>query len=703
MIKRILKKVEPIQFSPASVPLLLFIISFLTYGLFFWQRGFYWDEVPWTWTYYRLGSKSLTQLFSTSRPFWGMIYQVTMPIIGPYPWRWQALVIILRWLTALQVWLILRRVWSDARPALWASLLFLVYPGLSQNFISLMYSHFYIVLNCYLLSIYLSILAIQNPQRRIPFTVGALTFSFVNLLTMEYFYFMEFARVAFLWLVMPNNESNPSNPDNASNGKEKPGILAFLAIKKFKDLPFWRRIIALIKIYLPYIAIVFGVTFWRVFFFKYQNASYKYVTVEELRADPLAGIVNLILVIAISFWETCINTWLSPFHPLNVSKLGRLTAAVTIAIALSAVLLVGVYLYAFKNKQTDSKWTIQALALGVILWTLAGGSFWLVGILPKLAFSGDRFTMPYMFGSALMLAALIGMLSKYSRFQYALLALVIGFSVARQFQLSTDYRRDWEKQRDFFWQMSWRMPSIKPQTMLLSNDLPMTYYSDNSLSGALNWIYSPEGRMDYILYYISVRLGGTFPTLDPGYPVDQYYLSTVFYGNTSQVIVINYNPPGCLRVVDPDVDEGNRLLPKLVRDAARLSDVDRILPETRANLPAQLYTPEPARGWCYYFEKADLARQFKDWEQVAALGDKAFTLDDYPNDPVERFVFIEGYAHVGQWKKALELSKVSYKVSKDFVGPPLCKLWERITRETNNDKDKPFTVQDARAKFQCLP
>src|SRR5271157_2473985 len=99
-MKRFLKKLEALSFSERSIPYLLLVVAILTYGLFFWQRGFYWDEEPWTWIYYRLGPAFLTKTFSTSRPFWGMIYQLTLPVIGPVPWRWQALVVIMRWLTA---------------------------------------------------------------------------------------------------------------------------------------------------------------------------------------------------------------------------------------------------------------------------------------------------------------------------------------------------------------------------------------------------------------------------------------------------------------------------------------------------------------------------------------------------------------------------------------------------------------------------
>ena len=100
-MKRFLKKLEALSFSERSIPYLLLFIAVLTYGLFFWQRGFYWDEEPWTWIYYRLGPAILTKTFSTSRPFWGMIYQLTLPIIGPVPWRWQVLMVIMRWLTAV--------------------------------------------------------------------------------------------------------------------------------------------------------------------------------------------------------------------------------------------------------------------------------------------------------------------------------------------------------------------------------------------------------------------------------------------------------------------------------------------------------------------------------------------------------------------------------------------------------------------------
>ena len=96
-------------------------------------------------------------------------------------------------------------------------------------------------------------------------------------------------------------------------------------------------------------------------------------------------------------------------------------------------------------------------------------------------------------------------------------------------------------------------------------------------------------------------------------------------------------------------------------------------------------------------EQADLASQMENWELVGRLGDEGFRLTDYPNDPLERFVFIEGYAHLNNWERMKELAFQSYKVSPNYVGPLLCKLLNRINLQTpaSNIKDIP-------SAFACL-
>jgi hypothetical protein len=651
----------------------LAILALLTYALFFWERGFYWDEAPWTWVYYRLGPAALTRLFSTSRPFWGLIYQVMLPLVGPHPWVWQILMVLLRWLTAVLVWALFCQVWpKDTRPALWASALFLVYPGLGQNFIALMYTHFYIVFNAFLASLLLSILAVQ--RKSWPLHAAALALSVVNLLTMEYFYFLEFFRLILFWFIL----------DGLVKTKIRRAIL----------------------VYLPYLLTFLAVTFWRAFFFSNQNASYSYQTLDELKANFFLGLGKLLINMSHAFWETVPHAWLFPFEPVDLTTLGLYTAIGAFALALASTLFVGLYFYS-QNRQELFRIPHSAFIIGFAAWILGGGAFWLVGerTLPQLHFSADRFTLSFILGSSLIVAALLGFLDRYPRVQVALLALLVGFSVGKQFQTNALYRRDWDTQRALFWQMSWRIPELQPGTTLLSNDLPVTLFSDNSLSGPLNWIYSSSGEMDYILYFATVRsqegraLGQGFA---PNLPIVQNYLARIFHGNTSQMVVFNFAPPGCFRVLDPEIDPLNKLIHPVLRDAAFLSDPALIRAEKLARLP-DFYNPEIPHTWCYYFSKAELARQDGDWNGVLGFHQKALATDDRPNDPVENFVFIEGYAHAGQWNEARKLTRETYKFSKEVMRPTLCRLWQRIEREATASLEKGKVVSSVFEELGCLP
>jgi len=671
-MKKWIERFNNLKFTTRSAGWFMLLIAALTYGLFFWKRGFYWDEFPWAWIYFRLGPDALTKTFSTSRPFWGMIYQLTLPIIGPNPWAWQLLAMFLRWLTALLFWAILRILWpAYSKPAFWASLFFLVYPGMGQHFIAMMYSHFYIVLSCYLLSIYLSLLALKNEKYRMVLFGASYLLATVNLLTMEYFYFLEFARIFLFWQILSGTNKS-----------------------RIQKAAFY---------FLPYLLIFLSVTLWRMFFFTFQNASYPYVLLDVLRKDFLAGMLLLINNVALSFWRTVFEVWLYPLFTIGITGLGPLTLTLMLILLFTAIFLVGIFLFKFGTEDADDRvFSRQAGFIGLIFWGLSGGSVWVIGIVPQLNFSMDRFMLPFMLGASLLLASLIALI-KNQRAQMILVALLVGFAISRHFRLEDIFRRDWATQQNLFWQMTWRIPALEKGTILLSNDLPVTYYSDNSLTGPLNWIYSPPGEMNLILYFASIRVGKTLPGVEPGQPHQLYYIGPTFYGNTSNILVFDYDPPGCFRVIDPEVEATNRLLPPALRDVARYSNQRVILFDRKAQLPGQFYGSEPPHNWCYYFGQAELARQKGDWEQVVALGETAFALDDHPNDPVERLVFIEGYAHVEDWKKAVELSTTSNKISRNYLGPLLCKLWDRIERETQSTPGQASALDKVRSDFECSP
>ncbi len=204
-----------------------------------------------------------------------------------------------------------------------------------------------------------------------------------------------------------------------------------------------------------------------------------------------------------------------------------------------------------------------------------------------------------------------------------------------------------------------------------------------------------------MLYYLRSRFGVDGENLKENMPLYHDFIAGEFNGNTNQMLLINFSPPGCLHIIDPVIDSKNRFISDtLLRDAVSFSDPNLILTEGDPRMP-EIYAPEPKHGWCYYFQRAELARQREDWEQVLKLGEKAFDSGDHPNDPTENFVFIEAYAHTNDWENAYQLSTRAKRISPSYMTPLLCPLWKRIDVETPSSPLKKETVIKVMDDLSC--
>jgi hypothetical protein len=717
-MNRLFKRFSALSLSSLrswTAPLALLLACLASYALLIQRLGFYWDDWPINWIAARLGPAGLARYFSTNRPYWGMLYQLTTSMLGSVPWHWQVFAIFWRWMTGVALWGLVRLAWPrQSQAAAWAALLFVVYPGFEQQFISLVYSHFFIVLTVFLVSLGCTLLALRRPRWFWPLTVLALLLSFINLITMEYFFLLELVRPALIWIVL-----SETVPDRHQRLKQ-----AF-------------------KVWLPYLLLFIALVVWRAFFFRFQTQNYRPKILEQLKAQPLQAVLALLGRIAGDLWLTTFAAWGKVFQLPDPALLGGRTTQVYALIVVAAAALLGLYVSAVKNRPSDEgtapsrngsqpglqrgaqpgsqrgaqrAWAWPCLLTGLLALLLAGWPFWLTQIPVGLSFPNDRFTLSFMLGSTLFITGLLGLLPLPHWSKVVMLGVLLGLAIGMQFQVANAYRRDWATQKALFWQLAWRMPQLKPGTTLLFNDLPVRYFSDNSLTAPLNWIFDsrpdqsgqfpdPTGmQMGYMLYFPSLRLGTGLPSLQPGQAITQDYLASEFNGSTSQMIALNYIPPACVRVLDPDLDPFNTMLPTRMRESAAVSTTQPVqdAPPGQAALPeAQIFGAEPAHSsWCYYFEKADLARQLGDWAKVASLGDQAFGQTDYPNDPSERLVFIEGYAHTGNWQRAHEISQEARQVTA-AMQPMLCRLWQRIDESTPSTPAKTTTLQSVHKELQC--
>jgi len=686
-MNRLLRRFNTFSIPNASVPLALLLVCVASYGLLFRWLGFYWDEFPMIWIGQTLGSEGLGRYFATNRPFWGMIYQLTTPLLGSVPWRWQLFGLFWRWLQAVLVWALLRQVWPR-RPhlAAWSSLLLAVYPGFDQQFISLLYTHFFIVFSAYSGSLLCSLYALRRPRWFWPLTLLGLLLSLVNLLAMEYFLLLDALRPVLFWLALAEEE------------------------------PDWRRRLRrTLLAWAPYLLLFLGVGIWRAFFFPYQTQNYTPRLLLQFKEAPLAALSGLILTILADLWKVTFAAWGEALRLPDVSVLGARTTGLYALVILAALAVLLPYLLRLDGGQEPAPRHARlsgagpALTGGVLALLIAGWPFWITRLAVGLDYPASRFTLSFVLGACLVAAGLLQALPVPRWGKAGLLALLLALSIGMQFATANEFRRDWSTQKNLFWQLAWRAPHLKPGTTVVSNDLPLHYYSDNSLAAPLNWLYAPDNRsqtMRYMFYYPTVRLGLGLKSLEKGIAIQQDYLAAAFHGSTDQIITIHYNPPACLRVLDPELDSQNGMLTPLMRSAAQISSRDAILPASDAQPasrpPASMYDPEPAHGWCYFYEKADLARQQQDWQTVVDLGEQAFQLGDYPNDPAERLPFIEGYAHTGNWTRALELSEETRRIT-PMMRPVLCALWQRIAATTPATPEQQTSLQTARSALECQP
>lgn len=676
-MKRLLDKFAARESSQGLIPFAFLIAAFSTYALFFRQLGFYWDDLPISWIRYQHGAEMLRLYFSTSRPVWGELYQVTTRLIPQIPMYWQLFAVFWRWAGVVVLWLIVRMLWPHRRSMAFAvSLLFLLYPGFNQQWVSFLSSHFFIVLFFFLFSYLLMLWSFILPGRYWHLTLPGMMFSGLNLWMMEYFFGLELIRPFVIFFFL--SQSRGSDPSR----------------------PFRQKGIEVLKRWIPYLAVFVANVFYRMFVF--TNLAYQNVLLTEMRANPLSAITSLVREVIQDLWIVSVQAWGQVLVFPNPAVDGWRTTILYISVAFTVGLLA--IFFRVKGEGTDRRSAWWGIGLGLIAMVVGGAPYWLAQLEITLGFPSNRFAISFMLGVSLLVGALLELLP--ARVRLFVSTLLVALAAGRQALWAETFKRDWTTQKNMFWQMQWRAPGLEAGTLVMMNEGALDYFADNSLGAALNWIYDPGNQTEtisYAFFYPKSRLGGSLPGLEKGLTIPFTFLIGDFLGNTSQTVAFYYQPPGCLRLLDPQIDPHNRLIPddSLMRDAAGLSSRALILAEPGSSMP-DIYGPEPQHGWCYYFEKADLARQAGSWEQVARLGDIAIALDDYPNDPVERFVFIEGYAHNGDWKKAVELSQTSYKVSKNYVGPLLCKLWDRIGREVENTPRSAAAVDEAREGFECL-
>lgn len=686
-----------VQLPTWSVPLALFFACLLSFGLLIPWLGFYWDDWPAMWFLHFLGPSGFVDVFASDRPLLGRLFWLTTSVLGESTIGWQLFGFLTRWASSLALWWILRVLWpSRPQTAAWIALLFALYPGFGQQFIAVTYSHVFVILTVLFLSMVSMILALRKRSWFWSLYIASVVGAAYSMFSVEYFFGLELLRPILLWIELSRTIQK--------RGKRLKKVFLYWA---------------------PYLALMIVFLVWRIFL--HQTPRGEVGLFGNIQSDPLGELLNLGRTILGDMFEASLVAWLQTLNFLNLKNFGLAPTLLYVFIVLAAAAVFIFYLLKYKataerslpgdaqsneaasyvKENPSRRWGGLMVLAGLFSLFIAGWPFWATGLPIGLDFPWDRFTLTMMVGASLLVVGLLLLLTKSNLYRAIIVGLLAGLAVGLHFQTANQFRREWNSQKAFFWQLTWRAPGLEPGTMILTSELPFEHYSDNSLTAPLNWTYSPHelpAQMPYMFYQIESRVGDGLENFEKGFPIEQDYRATRFTGSTDQTLVLYYAPPACVQVLDKATRGKIPQKPKYISDAMPLSNLDLILPfaEPPAQPPLHILGPEPEHGWCYHYEKADLARQLADWDLVVELGERVFQLGErlYPVNAPEYLPYIEGYAMAGDWRRAQQLTIEAFDLN-SRMDRVLCSTWERIANTTSPDIEGETVLSDIRTALGC--
>lgn len=647
-----LEQLKKICEKPWFYPVALLLIGFITYGYALSSLGYYWADwevVMFT----KLNPALQFAFYAHDRPFpW--TYQFIYFLVGSNPIGWHIVTLLIRWAGILIFVHSLILLWPRYENHLrWLGALLIVYPGFLQQAQSATKARHIMTFLLFALSIYLMVLAVKRPKwARFLFPLSWLA-TFTHLFTTEYFSGLELMRPLLLWLIV--------SPDN-------------------EKISYSLRRVAII--YLPYLLIT-AFYFWcRIVYFpaifhtisRIREINSMLSGFHESLAEALLVFFNRALFDLIYL---TLQVWIDAIFKFDGFTFQSKVA--WFAFGLGGLLTVAfAFFYDVNEKEMpDNSSPASVFIVGFVSFVLGALPIWAIGKQISAGGWNDRFALAPMLGASLMVMALLLWFVRPAG-QKFILSFLLVFSIAAQVWVVNVYRRDWRTQLDYYWQLYWRAPALQSGTAIFTFEQPSPFVTHQSDEGfALNVLYhyqTDDGLLPY--WHFSRRFHFQYrPNMSFKYPLR----GLVFRGNTSEGIsVLHQFQSACLRVLDtvyaedPLFTEGQDVL-------IPISNLSRIIPNPASAPPdPDIFGPEPVHKWCYFFEKADLARQIKDWNTVIALYKQAQQKGLTPEFGAEYIPFIEAYAQMGDWRKAKDLTLTAQKQTRGLK-KMLCANWSRLS------------------------
>jgi hypothetical protein len=682
-MKMAMDYIKRISSSEKYWPVAFFIITFLCFGLLAKRLGFYQDDWPYIFYAFNKGIPSLKdELYYDNRPNAAWLYIGLFKLLGVGPLAWHYATAFFRWATATSLWYLLKRIWpGHTREVTLTTLIFLVHPFfLIQPYAvnSILYWSGYFFFACSLLIMAKSVTA---KKYRVPLTILAVILEGLHLFTNEYFVGMTLLRPLILfWLVSAQDEK--------------------FSVRVRRVLLHW----------LPYLAMLVSYIVWRIFLFvppfgRDRNAP---VILYGLFESPQTTIPYLIRTV---LQDSLIITFTSWYRTLVPELLGFASIFNWFVILVILIAFAVCFFYLRGSlpmvSTSNTPWFGAPLLFGCLVILLGMAPIWMIGqdiVTHQNQFAGSRFGIGAIFGAAMILTVILENLIDQPGKKMAVVSIFMALAVSMHLSDQNKFAYSWEKQERFSQQLLWRAPEIEPGTAIFTDEEILGYMGEYAVSFSIITAYQPGDVQTAPYWYFPFYY--TYPDIDSlisGIPLNGRRVGITFSGNSNKMLLLSFNPEmqRCLWVLSPQ-DANLHLVSEDMRRLSVASDMTLIKQgEGIRQLPESIYGPQTQDTWCYYFEKADLARQFGQWDTIVGLLEEAEAQGERADNGFEYIPFIEAYGHLENWEQVRFLTRAANRITSGLE-PSLCSTMDRLATAAPTSQLRNDTVRAIKEDLKCI-
>ena len=635
--------------------LVLLIASAIAYLPLIGKMGYSNDDWYLMYDAHVAGPQIFHDVYSIDRPARAYVLIPLYSLFGENVLPYHLNLYLFHLLAALAFFWTLDMVWPRHRwMAFSAALLFLIYPGFLSQTDPVDYQSQIISLFLGMFSIALTIKAILTPSvvPKTLVTVISILCGIAYLSLVEYFIGFEVFRLA----------------------------LIVALVWRDKQLNWRQLLIAIFRKWIPFLMAPVAFLAWRLFFFQNERkATDVGAQVGQLLGSPFYKGLGWLIALFQDSIKITFLAWAVPFHDM-VFQLRLRDMLVGLALAIFVALIVAFFSSSLNGAEEDQEtpYDLKKEAWWVGISSVIGGLLPVIVSNRRADFGGySRYTLTGAEGGVIVLMVLLSYL-KSVRLRMVLFSALVSIAILTHYANSVNAVAATASIRDFWWQVFWRVPQFKDGTTLAINYPQGGIAEDYFIWGPASFIYSPEKQG---AIPITVRLSGIVLTQDDVLRIiiGRGQVNSAGRGNISVqdfkkvMVMAQATSEGCVRILDGNSPEVSGADSHDIMLIAPYSQINNIVLDKQAPMPPfSIFGNEPRHGWCYYYEKAELARQQGDWKMVDELGDEALNQGFYPSDRIEWIPFLQSYVVLNEFDKAHHL--VSIINSDSFAKLQACQI-----------------------------